>query len=155
MSQMAVVEGQPWHCGQMARVLRRSHRALLERMEVPVHREIRNSFDASMWRKSLMVDGRLAAMAGICGSVSSADGVIWLALAEDIGTRPAMIARIALRFLDEIMRVKRRLTTIVLKEDRRGLLFAYFLGFRVETTTMINGAYALVMEYDRPSRMVA
>lgn len=150
-----IVEAQPWHVGQIVRRLREEHRGLLFGMGVSAHRELRDAYEASMWRKAWLVDGRLMGIAGITGTVSSGDGNVWLAVSEEALKRPIALARLVLRGLEEIMLVKRHLTTLVLKDDRAAVRFAYFLGFHVDQQTTFNGAAAMIMAFDTPIRMVA
>lgn len=149
------VEARERHCGQMARQLRAGHRDILLGMGVRIHRELRDSFDASAWRRALIVDGRLNALTGVTGSIASADGMIWLALANEAEAHPFVVARLAMRELRDIMTVKRHLTTIVLRKDRASVRFAYFLGFRVEQSMVVHGADAMIMAYDAPMRRAA
>jgi hypothetical protein len=150
-----IVEAQPWHVGQIVRRLRTEHRSLLVGMGVSAHRELRDAYEASMWRKAWIVEGRLMGIAGITGTVSSGDGNVWLAVSEEALKRPVSLARLVLRHLEEAMQIKRHLTTIVLKDDRAAVRFAYFLGFHVEEQTTINGAVAMIMVLDTSVRMVA
>ena len=150
-----IVDAETWHCGQIARRLRAEHRSLLIGHDISVHRELRDAFDASMWRKAWFLDGRLMGIAGITGTVSSGEGNVWLAVSDEALGRPISLARLVLRGLEEVMLVKRHLTTIVLKDDRAAVRFAYFLGFHVEMQTTINGAAAMIMAFDTLVRKVA
>lgn len=141
------IEAKPWHCGQLARTLRAEHRIILEHMQVPTHRELREAFEASSMRSSWTLDGRLVAMAGICGPASTSDGVLWMAITDEMTAHPIPLGRRALRFVKHAMRIKRRLTTIVFADDKAGMQFAYFLGFMVDGREPINGMPAMQMSY--------
>lgn len=147
---MELVEARPWHCGAMSRRLRRDHRALLLSMDVPVHHDMRAAFDASLsCRKTLFIDGKIAAVGGVTGTALSTEGAIWLAVSEDAIVHPIRIARLFRRELDLVMQTRRRLLTIVFKEDRKGMMLAYFLGFMVKEPKEVNGREAVVMEIVR------
>jgi hypothetical protein len=145
-----LVEAKPWHCGPLSRRLRREHRDLLVSMKVRIHAEMRAVFDSSLsCRKTLFVDGKMAAMGGITGTALSAEGEIWLAVSEDAVAHAVMIARIFKRELDLAMQTRRRLVTIVFKDDRKGMMLAYFLGFRVKESTRVSDRDAVIMEIVR------
>lgn len=135
------------HCGALARTLRAEHREILEHMQVPTHKELREAFEASPIRRSWFLDGKLAAMAGVTGPLASSDGVLWMALTDEMAQHPVPVGRRARRLVDQVMRYKRRLTTSILKGDKAGMDFAHFLGFMVEGREPVNGVPAVQMSY--------
>lgn len=150
-----LIEAKEFHTGRITRSLRVVHRDLLLRMHVDVHRDLRETFDQSMWSKAWLLDDRLMAIGGVTGSVMSTEGMVWLALSEDALPHSYRIAREAMRQLDRIMLVRRKLSTLVLKEDRPAIRFAHFMGFQDGRPATINGAKALVMTYGRSWKEVA
>ena len=140
-----LIEPQVRHCGPMARRLRKEHRAASEAMGESVHRQIRNSFDQSSYRRALLCDGRMIAMGGVIGSLLSATGFIWLACVEDIDKHPKMILRVVRGLLADVMTVKRDLVSVVLHGDKAALRFVQRLGFRVSQDQPY--AIGLVIEY--------
>ena len=141
------IEAKPWHCGQLCRSLRAEHRQILDHMQVPTHRELREAFEASSIVRSWTIDGRLAAMAGVTGPAATSNGVLWMAITDEMVLHPVPVARHALRFVRRIMRTKRHLSTSVLAGDKAGIAFAYFLGFMVDGREPINGIPAMQMSY--------
>lgn len=138
------IEAKPYHVGRMVRQLRSEHLSLLG--DVPTHRELRDMYDASIMRRAWLFNGVLGAMAGIHGSIASGDGLLWMAVSEEATRYPVHIARGAIRYIDEVMRMKHRLVINVLMQDRAGVAFAYFLGFRVdERNVKIRGIPAFLM----------
>jgi len=150
-----LVDARPHHCGQIARRLRRDHAAVLVRMGVSAHRDLRQRFDASAYRKAWLVDGKLMAVGGIEGPLGSGDGWGWMAFAEDIGLASNHVARMILRELDRAFLVKQSIRTFVLKDDEASLRFAYFLGFRAEKTEIRHGVPVMTMVAERQIRKVA
>ncbi len=148
-----IVEGQAHHCGKVARRLRTEYRDLLAAMKVNAHRDLRATYDESSFSRALVIDGKVVAIAGVTGPLASSDGSVWLAATEDSAAHPIAIARTALRHLNELLRTKRHLATIVLKADRTAMDFAYFLGFHVKETITIHGAEAAIMVIEQPRRM--
>lgn len=141
------VEAKAYHCGQLARTLRAEHREILDHMQIPTHRELREAFEASSIRRAWLIDGRLAAMAGVTGPAATSDGVLWMAITDEMTTHPMAVGRRALAFVKAVMRVKRRLSTSILDGDKAGIAFAYFLGFMVDGREPINGVPAMQMSY--------
>lgn len=149
MTLLQPIEARAHHCGQISRQLRAEHRDILDQMHVPTHRELRDAFDASVIRRAWLLNGSLCALAGITGTSASSHGVIWLALTDEATKHPVQVARGAMRFIEEVMRVKRTLSTTLLADDRHGMLLLYFLGFHVEHKMMHNGAQVILMSYEK------
>lgn len=131
MSQFQIIEARPWHCGVMSRILRREQQAECLRRNVNIHRELRTMYQASYFRRAWTIDGRLAGLGGVKGSVLSPTGMIWVALSEEAMKYPIAIVKEARRQLDEIMRMQIELTTSVSYNDEAAQRFAVFLGFGV------------------------
>jgi hypothetical protein len=144
----AIIEARAHFCGQMARALRHEHKAAVMGLHAHCHRELRARFDRSDWTRAWMVDGRLAALGGVCGSLLSPTGYVWLAFSESALRHPVAIVRETKRQLDEIMITKRELLTLILHEDARSMRFAEFLGF--EPVKWIEGG--MLMRYPREAR---
>lgn len=144
-------EAKPYHTGRIARTLRAAHRELLTGMGVNIHRELRAMFDASMWTRAWFLDGELMAIGGVTGTALSTEGVIWLALSEAATHHPLRLAREVKRQFAVPFLSKHRLLALVMKDDAAALRFAYFLGFKLETAEIVNGAEALVMICERSS----
>lgn len=141
------IEAQVWHCGQLSRTLRAEHRAVLDHMQAPTHRELRDTFEDSCFRRSWLLDGKLAAMAGVKGPLATSDGGLWMVITDEMAKHPFAICKHALRYLDEVMRLKTYLGTGVFSDDRGGVAFAYFLGFMVDGREPVNGVPAMQMSY--------
>ncbi len=127
-----IVEAKPFHCGAMARLLRREHAAILARRGDDIHRELRGCFDQSAFRRAWLIDGRLAALGGVTGTALSSDGMLWLALTQEATRHPKAIVDEARRQLDGLMQVKRRLSAFIHGGDEAALRLAIFLGFTID-----------------------
>ncbi len=130
MTKFSIIEAKPHHCGQMVRVLRTHHAAVLAGLGLNAHRELRASFDQSTYRLAWLIDGKLAGLGGVTESALSATGMIWLALSQDAMHYPVQIVKEARRQLSNIMVVKRELVTAILLDDKSSMRFAEFMGFR-------------------------
>lgn len=129
MTDFRIIEGREHHCGAIVRHLREGHRAAVLGLGVNPHREIRQNFDTSAFRRAWMVDGKLGALFGVTGPLIAAQGYCWLALSQ-VGTGfPVEIVKETRRQFAIIMATKRELYTTLLPEDRAAIRFASFLGF--------------------------
>lgn len=124
-----IIAARPYHCGAMVRRLRTEHASAIARLGLDSHRELAERFAQSAWRRAWLVDGELAALAGVTGSQLSAQGLVWLALSKQAVRYPLGVVREAKQQLDELMAVKRLLVTTLLDEDLAAQRFAIFLGF--------------------------
>lgn len=129
MTTFQIVEGKARYCGQMSRLLRSAHRDAVTAIGVDAHRELRDRFEASAFRRAWLVDGRLGALGGVVGSPLATEGFVWLAIAESALRHPIAVAREAGRQIDRLMKTRRALVTVALDDDPRALRFALRLGF--------------------------
>lgn len=126
-----IIDAKPYHCGQMARLLRVDHERALIGMGIDAHRELRRMFEGSHHRRAWMIDGKLSALGGVLAPRVAATGFLWLALSQWATRFPVAMVREARKQIDEIMVVKRELATTILPNDAAALRFAVFLGFHV------------------------
>lgn len=118
-------DASPHHCGGLVRALRAAQRHAIDE---PLHRSMRQAFDASTFRRSWYIDGKLAAVGGVIGSLTYT-GVVWLALSERAMRYPIAVCKEALRQLDALAERYDTLETLVLRADSRSVEFALRLGF--------------------------
>lgn len=146
-----IVEAKAQHCGQMTRLLRAEHRDAVVAIGVNAHRELRARFDESFFRRAWLCDGQLIGLGGVTGSALAYDGIVWLALASAAARYPIAMLREARRQIDDLMTMKRSLTTVILPSDAASFRFARHLGFAVrpDIPTIFE---AVAMEYRRPIR---
>jgi hypothetical protein len=133
-----------FHCGQIARQLRPAHADVIGKHHLNAHRNIVSHFQNSVIRQAWTIDGRLAALAGVTGSLLDRDGIAWLALGAEAERHPVPVSREALRFIDEVLK-KRDLTIVVMAEDKRSSLFGVFLGFNFDERKVIDGVPTIIM----------
>lgn len=131
MTTFAIIDAKPHHCGQMVRLLRIEHQSAIARLGLNSHRELRERFDQSSFRRSWLIDGKLAALGGVTGAKISGHGFLWLAISERARKYPVAIVKEARRQLAEVMLVKRELATTILNGDDAARRLAVFLGFHV------------------------
>lgn len=131
MTDFTVIEAKAWHCGAIARRLRREHRNALSAAGVDIHRELRSMFDASAFRRAWLIDGDLAAIGGVAGTALSVTGYVWVAMTEQAARYPVALVKEARRQLGEIMGIQRELATTVIPDDPAAARLAVFLGFHV------------------------
>lgn len=155
MPTFTITEARAYHCGQMTRLLRAEHASAIARLGVDSHRELRQRYDASAYRKAWLIDGKLAGLGGVTGSKLSSRGYIWLALSNEAMKYPLAVVREAKRQMDAIMAVKREVLTTILDGDKHSRDFAIFLGFVVidgewlEAMTTRSGRRWLAQRFDK------
>jgi hypothetical protein len=128
MTEFSVIPARVFDCGRMSRLLRSEHAQAIAMIGIDSHRELREKFDLSSFRRSWFIDGDLAGLGGVTGDRLSASGFIWLALSNKAMKYPISIVREARRQLEEIMEVKRELVTTIIDGDESSKRFAAFLG---------------------------
>lgn len=119
------------HCGQISRAVRSPQLAGAGALGLDAHRELRRCFEASCIRQSYFIDGKLAAMWGLTGTLSDPEGHVWLALNNVATQYPFRVAREAVRSLRGIFPYKHRLTTTIVGMDWASRDFAERMGFHV------------------------
>ncbi len=158
MPSFTLTEAKPYHCGQMIRLLRKSHRNALIALGVDQHRQLRTCFDGSAFRKAWMIDGKLAGLGGVLGTQLSSAGYIWLGVSEEAMKFPVTMVKTARQQLAEIMQTKRLLIATIFEDDKASARFAEALGFVCEkrnenhSTWMLRN-YGLSLPSDTWRRM--
>lgn len=137
-----LVDAKLYHCGRMARRLRATHRAAIALVGKNIHAELRDKFRESFFKKAWLIDGELAALGGVTGTLLAPYGYVWLAFTEKALAHKRAIVREARRALDELMETKSALATFILLEDDAALRFAVFLGFHVNHGEIGEPAYS-------------
>lgn len=125
-----IIEAKPFHCGQISRILRYEHQRQLMLLGISIHAQMRAIFDASYYRKAWMIDGKLAGLGGVEGSLMGSTGLIWMALSERAMRYPVAIVRTAREQLEAISVTKTELYTTVISDDPAAQRLAVFLGFQ-------------------------
>ncbi len=136
MAVFEIIEAKTNHCGQICRLLRSEQRAAFKTAKIDAHREIRLMFEASFFRRAVLMDGSLCGLGGIAGTLMSSRGYVWLALSELPSRHAAAIVRLAMRELKGVMAYKTEIDATIVAADKRALRFALFLGFRPTTDHM-------------------
>jgi hypothetical protein len=131
MPNFQIIDAKPYHCGQMIRALRREHKAAWAEFGIEPHRELRERFAVSCFRRAWLIDGKLAALGGVVGTALAPVGYVWLTLSELALRYPIATVREVERQLAEIMTVKRELAILILPQDKSAMRLAIFLGFHV------------------------
>ena len=112
-----IVDAKRYHCGQMARMLRAEHQRIAAGTGTNLHKELVSCFDQSSFRKAWLINGNLAAVGGVMGTLASPSGHIWLAMTDEATDYPGRIVREARRQLAELMKTKQEVMTTILLDD--------------------------------------
>jgi hypothetical protein len=137
MTRFEIVEGMPWHCGQMVRILRQEHQKAVAMIGFNSHRELRAHFDESSFRRAWFIDGKLAAIGGVTGPELAAEGFVWLAFSQAATRYPVAIIKEARRQIELLSHTKRVLVCSLVEGDEAAERLAIFLGF----VPMLEGEY--------------
>ena len=128
---IAVVDARPWHCGQMVRQLRAEDRDGALACGVDVHRELRHRLDASALARAVLIDGRLAALGGLVGTVLARESCVWLVVAPWAIRRNARaLGRLAVVYVRRFMQLRHGLYATVFHGDIKAMRLVEFLGFK-------------------------
>lgn len=130
MTQYTLVEGKRYHCGQMARMLRRDHTSALAAVGLSVHRELRSAFEISTFSRAWLIDGKLAALGGVIGASLASSGFVWLAMTDTVRGHTLAAVREAKKQISALMLTKASLKSKLIPGDDAARKFALFLGFR-------------------------
>lgn len=147
------VEAKRYYCGAIARSLRDEHRRAALGIGLDVHHELTMRFLQSSIRRACFADGKLATLWGVTGPMLATDGLVWLAVADFATQYPLKLVKETRRELDAVMRIKRKLSTVMLEADPASLRFAHALGFRPMPGgyEKLAGGLAIVMAYEKGS----
>lgn len=126
MAVFEVKQAQLFHCGRMARILKAEKADCLD---VDIHAELRDAFNASLFCKIWLVDGQLMALGGLVGSALESTGYVWLALSKRARKYPVETFKEARRQLTEMMLMKTELAAVIVAGDESAARFAVHLGF--------------------------
>jgi hypothetical protein len=88
----------------------------------------------SPYCKAWMIDGRLAALGGVEGPLVAESGYVWLVISREAAKHPIAVLRTAKRHLSEIMKVKKELSTTIIRKDSPSFRLAGWLGFENDWT---------------------
>lgn len=148
MTEFRSIDARTFHLGRMARRMREDDAAAAAAMGVNVHAQMHSIFNASAYRKAWMIDGSLAAIGGVIGTLASSSGFLWLLLSKEAQRHPRALVRDARRHVAEIMETYTDLTTTVTRGDEAARRFATHFGFRLKHPIDQHGPQ-VVMEMRR------
>jgi hypothetical protein len=146
-----IVPAMPWDCGQMVRKVRPEHRNAIRRLGMDPHRELRWAYDNSAEAFTWIINGQIAAIGGVVGTLASSSGRIWLALSDVAARHPLAVAREAKRQIARFLGTREELVTTLIEEDAKSIKFAYCLGFERDDSDQMAGKMGVVvMRIRRP-----
>ena len=153
MPKFEVVPAMPYHVGAILRKMRHEHREAVIALGVEPHRELKNTFDRSAFCKAWMIDGKLSALGGLIGTMTSGSGHLWLVIAEDAQRYAKEIVREARNQIKGLLVTHYELTTSLLADDKTAMRFAKFLGFK-RRGIQTGGIIEATLKRDPPPAIV-
>jgi len=148
MPHFEIITGRLHHCGKIARRLRAEQKNAVIGLGADVHVGLVSAFHDSCWCRTWLVDGQVAAVAGIAATMLSDHGRIWLAASELATKYPIAFVKSCRAELATMGTIKRQLFTTLLPDDLKAERFALFLGFENEGTTRYGERDLKVLRYD-------
>lgn len=140
------IEAKRFHCGRLARTMRHEHAAIIEaNPHIKAHRNIVQFFDQSSLVQAWAIDGEIAALAGVTGSMMDSGGIAWLILSQKAEGHPVAVGREAIKFMKRVQITKRDISMVLLADDKRSIQFAYFLDFKSDGRKTIDGVETILM----------
>jgi len=131
MTEYTFIDGKNYHVGEMARKIRKGQRIGLSGLGYNIHRELYKFYLQSAYCKACLVDGRLAALWGVIGTLASNRGFVWMTVTEEAMKYPVKMVKETRRQLEIISETYGKLETILLDSDDVAKNFAKFMGFEI------------------------
>ena len=148
MPHFEIIDGRLHHCGKIARRLRAEHKNAVIGLGADVHIGLVSAFHDSCWCRTWLVNGQIAAVAGIAATMLSDHGRIWLAASELATKYPIAFVKSCRAELTTMAMLKRQLFTTLLPDDVKAERFALFLGFESDGTIRYGERDLKVLRYD-------
>ena len=126
-----VVSAKRSDAGMLVRRLREDQKSALAMLGLKPHADLVAAFEQSFVRRAWRIDGRIAAMGGVIGTLMGATGYVWLAMSREGTRHPVAMVKEALRQLAELSD-GRTLHARVPSADPAAVRFALRLGFRAD-----------------------
>ena len=132
------------HCGQILRRLRDPQREAFMALGLDAHRQLRDRFGESSFKRAWFIDGGLAGLGGVTGSPLSTTGLIWLALTPDCARFPRQTVETARNMLAHVMATREEVYAMIFTSDPASVRFARFLGFAPVDAPAPDGTLLMV-----------
>lgn len=132
---------------ELAANLREGDREEVESLGMDVRVGIRNSFRHAVLRKTYLVDGEVAAMSGLCGSMLGDIGEPYLMTGRAAERVPVAFVRHAKASVAEMLGLKRRLEGHVAAKYTRACRLLEVLGFTLGDPLPVGPNAALFRKY--------
>lgn len=139
MTEYQSIEAKTYHLGRMVRRMRETDAALGGALGIAVHAQLRSVFGTSAYRRAWLIDGRLAAIGGVIGTLASGSGFLWFLVSKEAQQHRHALVRHAREHMAEIIETYPVLTTTVARHDEAGRRFAVHFGFRLQHPAVQHG----------------
>ena len=139
-----LADAKPYHCGRILRRLRDPQRAAFATLGLDAHRQLRDRFGESSFKRAWLIDGELAGLGGVTGSPLSTTGLIWLALTPDCARFPRQTIETARMMLAHVMATREEVYAVLFVSDAASVRFARFLGFEPVDAPAPDGTLVMV-----------
>lgn len=134
-----IVDAEAEHVKMLCASLRSDDLDEISRFGVSPRRGLWRSFRVSLLRRAAFVDGEIAAMWGVGGTVLGSEGIVWLMTSDAIERAPFAFVREARSEVATMLQIWPRLVGMVSPDYARAVKFLSLLGFSI----IPNGSLSL------------
>lgn len=130
--EILIVDAQPSHVAFLRQNLRQDDANEILRLGVSIEKALWRSYRNSVYRKSIFVNGRIAAMCGVYGSMLSDSGIVWLLTSNEVyRVSPLKFTRIYQEHVEEMLKVFDKLENYVDNEYTSAIRMLDIVGFNI------------------------
>lgn len=129
MVEVEVRETKPYHVSLISKRIREGHKAEVLRFGANPRHDLFKTFCQSTFCDSWFANGRLMAISGVVGTLSSSCGWMWLALDEKAMQYPREILTNCRRKIASVLTTFESLETVILMNDKASARLIEHLGF--------------------------
>lgn len=135
-----IVEARLEHLRALIPLLRDGDRAEVEVTSIPARHLLFGLWRSSLVRRAALVDGEVAAVWGMSGSLAASEASVYLLTGRAIERIPLAFYREARRELRAMLETRRSLVCDVLADYTRAVRFFEMLGFEIDGPRDVGGA---------------
>lgn len=127
-----IIDSETWHVTLLRQNLRKDDANEILRFGISIERALWRSYRASVIRKTIFIDDKIAAMYGCMGSFLSDSGIPWLITTQEVyKVSPLKFTRIYQQNVEEMLRVFQSLENYVDSEYHAAIRMLDIVGFTI------------------------
>lgn len=127
-----IVETEPHHVAELVRTMRQADQEEQRGLGMTPPDMLAFSLRSSLWIRTALVGGDVAAIWGLGGGVMDPRGIPWLLTAAPIERLPVTFLKVSRRIVAEMLDHKPHLSNFVAADYNAAVRYLKILGFRME-----------------------